>query len=376
MAVKARLLTYDGSLVPDGGSAVLCSLAGPLKLDGKDAAGHSFHLFALKQAGLHSEPGCMPSQTHRQPAVTQENQGWPVVLCRWQNKGKKKKDKSKQVDLYALLGLANERWTATDAQIKLAYRKTALEHHPDKAGAGIVDEAKKRDIEERFQQINDAYETLSDAAKRREYDSIDDFDDTLPSSCGPLEFFKVFGPAFKRNSRWSVQQPVPDPGDDRTDIEVVERFYDFWFGFKSWREFPHPDEEDLEQAENREHKRFIERYNNKLRQAAKKDETRRMKAFVNNAYACDPRVLRRKAEEKAERDRKKSEKEAARQRKIDEEREAKETAARKEQEAVQAAAEQAAVDRKARQFEKKAMQRQRSKLRSQCAGLVRGENTS
>ncbi len=41
------------------------------------------------------------------------------MLCRWQNKGKKKKDKSKQVDLYALLGLANERWTATDAQIKL-----------------------------------------------------------------------------------------------------------------------------------------------------------------------------------------------------------------------------------------------------------------
>ena len=75
------------------------------------------------------------------------------------------------------------------------------------------------------------------------------------------------------------------------------------------------------------------------------------------------------------RDRKKSEKEAAKQRKIDEEREANETAARREQEAAQAAAEQAAVDRKARQFEKKAMQRQRSKLRSQCAGLVRGEST-
>ena len=33
---------------------------------------------------------------------------------------------------------------------------------------------------------------------------------------------------------------------------VVDRFYKFWFGFKSWREFPHPDEEDIEQAECRE----------------------------------------------------------------------------------------------------------------------------
>lgn len=39
----------------------------------------------------------------------------------------------------------------------------------------------------------------------------------------------------------------------------VEQFYDFWFSFKSWREFPHPDEEDPEQAECREHKRWIER---------------------------------------------------------------------------------------------------------------------
>lgn len=37
-------------------------------------------------------------------------------MCRWQHKKKKKSDKE---DLYALIGLANERWTADDNQIKL-----------------------------------------------------------------------------------------------------------------------------------------------------------------------------------------------------------------------------------------------------------------
>lgn len=37
-------------------------------------------------------------------------------------------------------------------------------------------------------------------------------------------------------------------------------FYDFWFAFKSWRVFPHEDEEDVEQAEFREQRRWIERY--------------------------------------------------------------------------------------------------------------------
>ena len=66
---------------------------------------------------------------------------------------------------------------------------------------------------------------------------------------------QVFGPAFRRNSRWSVQTPVPEVGDEGTPYADVDKFYDFWFGFKSWREFPHPDEEDLEQAECREEKR-------------------------------------------------------------------------------------------------------------------------
>ncbi len=65
----------------------------------------------------------------------------------------------------------------------------------------------------------------------------------------------MFGPAFRRNTRWSVATPVPEVGEDETPWEEVDKFYDFWFSFKSWREFPHPDEEDVEQAECREEKR-------------------------------------------------------------------------------------------------------------------------
>lgn len=63
---------------------------------------------------------------------------------------------------------------------------------------------------------------------------------------------QVFGPAFRRQSRWSMPQPTPDLGEDEAEDREVDRFYKFWFAFKSWREFPHPDEEDVEQAETRE----------------------------------------------------------------------------------------------------------------------------
>ncbi len=70
---------------------------------------------------------------------------------------------------------------------------------------------------------------------------------------------QIFGAAFRRNARWSVQQPVQELGDEEAEFAAVTEFYDFWFSFKSWREFPHPDEEDIECAESREHKRYIER---------------------------------------------------------------------------------------------------------------------
>ena len=48
-------------------------------------------------------------------------------------------------------------------------------------------------------------------------------------------------------------------------------------------------------------RRWIERYNAKLREVGKKEERRRLKEFIVTAYELDPRVARRKQEKKAER---------------------------------------------------------------------------
>jgi hypothetical protein len=53
-----------------------------------------------------------------------------------------------------------------------------------------------------------------------------------------------------------THSPCPSPPPKTTQVTA---FYDFWYTFKSWREFPHPDEEDVEAAESREHRRWMER---------------------------------------------------------------------------------------------------------------------
>ncbi len=63
-------------------------------------------------------------------------------------------------DYYSLLGVARN---ATDAEIKSAYRKLAMKHHPDRNPGNKEAEAK-------FRTINGAYEALSDPSKRKLYD--------------------------------------------------------------------------------------------------------------------------------------------------------------------------------------------------------------
>jgi len=67
-------------------------------------------------------------------------------------------------DAYHVLGVSRE---ATEAEIKKAYRKLALKHHPDKQ----TTEESRRQASEIFAKISNAYEILGDPQQRLEYDN-------------------------------------------------------------------------------------------------------------------------------------------------------------------------------------------------------------
>lgn len=65
-------------------------------------------------------------------------------------------------DYYEILGVAKN---ASEDEIKKAYRKLALKYHPDKAPS-----ENKKEYEEKFKEISQAYRVLSDKGKRQQYD--------------------------------------------------------------------------------------------------------------------------------------------------------------------------------------------------------------
>jgi curved DNA-binding protein CbpA len=66
-------------------------------------------------------------------------------------------------DYYAILGLSPG---ASQAEIRAAYRKLALAHHPDVSPAG----RERGAADDAMSRINEAYETLSDPRRREAYD--------------------------------------------------------------------------------------------------------------------------------------------------------------------------------------------------------------
>ena len=93
-------------------------------------------------------------------------------------------------DYYEVLGVGK---SASDDEIKKAFRKAAVQHHPDKEGG---DETK-------FKELNEAYEVLKDDKKRQRYDQFGHagVGSSGGGSGNPYEGYGGFG-GVVRTSRW------------------------------------------------------------------------------------------------------------------------------------------------------------------------------
>lgn len=137
--------------------------------------------------------------------------------------GRRSKEKRRRVakDYYSILGVER---SATAEEVKRAYRKLALQYHPDKPTGN----------EEKFKEINEAYQVLSDQEKRAQYDQFGQtfggggFGGAQGFGFDPFEVFQreftgfedlfgnIFGAPFGRRGARTAER-----GDDRaTDVTI------------------------------------------------------------------------------------------------------------------------------------------------------------
>ena len=121
-------------------------------------------------------------------------------------------------DYYEVLGVNKN---ATDEELKKAYRKLAKKYHPD------ANPDNKKEAEEKFKEVNEAYETLSDPQKRRMYDQF--------GHNGPQGFGGGSGQGpFGQGGYYSYSSSGFDGFDDFGDLgDIFSSFFGGGFGGRS-----------------------------------------------------------------------------------------------------------------------------------------------
>ncbi|KAF9573532.1 hypothetical protein EC968_008401 [Mortierella alpina] len=221
---------------------------------------------------------------------------------------------------------------ASDSDIKKAYRRKALEWHPDK-NHHRVEEATKQ-----FAFIAEAYEVLSDPQERAWYDSHrdailrgDDKSDQAEGAAGTTSaelmkyfsssvykgfqdnnagFYAVYRNLFEKlaqeeaeavaNDRYEestgTQTHFPSFGcsttayDDSSDSDV-KQFYNAWLTFSSQKSFSWCDKFRLSEAPDRRVRRAMEKENKKFRDAARKEFNDTVLSLASYVRKRDPRFL-------------------------------------------------------------------------------------
>ncbi|HSO26539.1 MAG TPA: J domain-containing protein [Anaerolineales bacterium] len=105
-------------------------------------------------------------------------------------------------DYYKILGVESQ---ASAEEIKRAYRKLALQYHPDRNPGDSA-------AEEKFKEVNEAYQVLSDAEKRARYDQLGDSYSSFQQRGGAPGGFN-WEDWYAANQRGNVRVEMGDLGD-------------------------------------------------------------------------------------------------------------------------------------------------------------------
>lgn len=114
--------------------------------------------------------------------------------------------------------------SATADEIKKAYRTMAFKYHPDRNPGDKV-------AEEKFKQINTAYEVLSDETKRRNYDLTGQTDYSSQNNSGPYGAGGYYGNPFGNDDtfwQWFNGNTQKNTYDDYSDYSNEEKKYSYW----------------------------------------------------------------------------------------------------------------------------------------------------
>lgn len=232
-------------------------------------------------------------------------------------------DGTVKTSYYEILSVSRH---STDDEIKKAYRRKALELHPDR-NYGNEEEATRT-----FAEVQAAYEILSDPQERAWYDShesailrgddgaseevhsyqnvrvttADDlarllrkFNKDVDFSDSPSGFFGFLNEQFAQLAKeeeiaasWDNLEAKDYPSfgnKDDTHDDVVKKFYAAWTSFSTMKTFAWKDKYRLAEAPDRRIRRLMEKENLNLRQEAIREFNEAVRSFVLFVRKRDPR---------------------------------------------------------------------------------------
>ncbi|KAK9996236.1 hypothetical protein SO802_020922 [Lithocarpus litseifolius] len=250
---------------------------------------------------------------------------------------------------YEVLGLSRD--CAAD-EIRSAYKKLALQRHPDKLVQSGLSHA---EATAQFQELAQAYEILSDPKERAWYDSHRSqilFSDLNSNSVAPNSaipnlfsffsntvfsgysdsgrgFYKVYSDLFDkiyaneinfaRKLGLGLNKEAPLMGNLESPYVQVTAFYNYWLGFCTVMDFCWADQYDAMAGVNRKSRRVMEEENKKVRKKARREYNETVRGLAEFVKKRDKRVIDMAVKRNLEMERKKEE-ERERKKRLEKER--------------------------------------------------------